>query len=81
MIVGWAYELKVVSEDVIRKRAERTGDGSSTNSKCIKPKVQILESNYIEKMNHSQIDENHIWGWDDKDMNCDDKKYAIIINK
>lgn len=26
--IGWAYELKTVSEDMIRKRVERTGDGS-----------------------------------------------------
>jgi len=26
--IGWAYDLKTVSEDTIRKRVERTGDGS-----------------------------------------------------
>ncbi|XP_026733891.1 acyl-CoA Delta(11) desaturase [Trichoplusia ni] len=26
---GWAYDLKSVSEDIIKQRAERTGDGSS----------------------------------------------------
>lgn len=26
--IGWAYDLKTVSEDMIMKRVERTGDGS-----------------------------------------------------
>lgn len=33
--IGWAYDLKTVSKELIRKRAERTGDGtlkSSTSS-------------------------------------------------
>jgi len=27
-VTGWAYDLRSVSTDMIRKRAERTGDGS-----------------------------------------------------
>lgn len=26
--IGWAYDLKTVSEDMIKKRVERTGDGT-----------------------------------------------------
>lgn len=26
--IGWAYDLKTVSDDVIKKRISRTGDGS-----------------------------------------------------
>lgn len=26
--IGWAYDLKSVSEDMVKKRVERTGDGS-----------------------------------------------------
>lgn len=26
--IGWAYDLKTVSDDMIKKRVERTGDGS-----------------------------------------------------
>lgn len=26
--IGWAYDLKSVSKDMVRKRVERTGDGS-----------------------------------------------------
>lgn len=27
--IGWAYDLKTVSAEIIQKRVERTGDGSS----------------------------------------------------
>lgn len=27
-LIGWAYDLKTVSHDVIQKRVKRTGDGS-----------------------------------------------------
>lgn len=27
--IGWAYDLKTVSEDTIKKRASRTGDGTN----------------------------------------------------
>ena len=29
--IGWAYDLKTVSEDVIKMRVERTGDGTHRN--------------------------------------------------
>lgn len=28
--IGWAYDLKTVSEEIIEKRVKRTGDGSHT---------------------------------------------------
>jgi stearoyl-CoA desaturase (Delta-9 desaturase) len=30
-LIGWAYEMKTVSNDMILKRANRTGDGSHPN--------------------------------------------------
>lgn len=84
--LGWAYELKSVSEDVIRKRAERTGDGSNAYSNCIKTDARMQQSRNNNNQNdhhHHQHhhDEEQVWGWDDKDLNLDDKKYAIIFNK
>lgn len=31
--IGWAYDLKTVSNEIIKKRVERTGDGSHDNQK------------------------------------------------
>ncbi|XP_014362552.2 acyl-CoA Delta-9 desaturase [Papilio machaon] len=49
--IGWAYDLKTVSTEIIEKRVKRTGDGS-----------------------HS------VWGWDDKDVNAEEKKIAHTVN-
>lgn len=29
--IGWAYDLKTVSDEIIKVRKERTGDGTVTN--------------------------------------------------
>jgi stearoyl-CoA desaturase (delta-9 desaturase) len=31
--IGWAYDLKTVSNEIIKKRVERTGDGTHENQK------------------------------------------------
>ncbi|XP_030034935.1 stearoyl-CoA desaturase 5 isoform X2 [Manduca sexta] len=67
---GLAYDLKTVSADMIRKRIARTGDGSHPWSK------QALETD--EDHHHP---ENPVWGWDDKDMTDDDKKFAQIVHQ
>lgn len=73
--LGWAYELKTVSDDVIRKRAERTGDGSNKYSRCIQNGVVKKED-----LEHHD-DDNMVWGWDDKDMNDEDKYDTLIVKK
>ncbi len=30
--IGWAYELKTVSDEIVQKRIERTGDGTHPHS-------------------------------------------------
>lgn len=30
--IGWAYDLKTVSKEIIQKRIERTGDGTHSHS-------------------------------------------------
>lgn len=29
--IGWAYDLKTVSDEIVQSRKERTGDGTVTN--------------------------------------------------
>lgn len=89
---GWAYDLKTVPEDLIRKRAARTGDGSTQYTKCIVAANETAfdENNNVEvydKLKFSPApqngldEENLIWGWDDTDMSEQDKSGALIINK
>lgn len=70
--IGWAYDLKTVSEEMVRKRILRTGDGSH--------KFSLTENIKTQLPDHS-VDENLVWGWDDKDMTDVDKKDAQILNK
>lgn len=70
--IGWAYDLKTVSEEMVRKRILRTGDGSH--------KFSLTENIKTQLPDHSE-DDNLVWGWDDKDMTELDKKEANIYNK
>lgn len=54
----------------------RTGDG---NTKYSKMTTEDIISTVVEHEHHTN--ENLVWGWDDADMQDDDKKLANIINK
>lgn len=64
--IGWAYDLKTVSLEMIRRRAARTGDGSRHGDA---PLEELHET------------DNGIWGWGDKDMLEEDIKEVRIYNK
>lgn len=93
LLSGWAYDLKTVPEDLIRKRAARTGDGTNKYSKCIGVEGETCptmdENNNaiddkvkIRQAHHNVLgEENLIWGWDDTDMNAQDRIGALITNK
>lgn len=74
--LGWAYDLKSVSDDLVRKRMTRTGDGNLEYSRMSKEEI----INTVVEYEH-QTNENLVWGWDDADMKDDDKKLVNIINK
>lgn len=66
---GLAYDLKTVSAEMIRKRVNRTGDGSHPWSK------RELE---CEEDHHHP--ENPVWGWDDNDMTEEERQLAEIAH-
>ncbi|XP_011698178.1 PREDICTED: acyl-CoA Delta(11) desaturase-like [Wasmannia auropunctata] len=68
--IGWAYDLKTVAYSMIKKRAERTGDGS---------KYERHTDGHRDEHHHSH--EGVIWGWGDADMAPEDMQEAQIINK
>ena len=93
---GWATDLKTVSEDMINRRVERTGDG--THKHAIKSKAD----NNNNEMKKHEIDHSGLWGWgkksscclywtmfksrnfwflDDKEMTAEDRKYVKILYK
>ncbi len=62
LIIGWAYDLKTVSQDMIKKRVQRTGDGTHIYSK--------LKNKDDDNNNVNQKYENgkNYWGWGDEDI-------------
>ncbi|XP_058458284.1 acyl-CoA Delta-9 desaturase-like [Malaya genurostris] len=74
--IGWAYDLKSVSDDMIKKRVLRTGDGSHPYSEQ-RLREQMVE--YINNLDHDN--ENMVWGWDDADMDETDRKEATVSNR
>nr|ABX71629.1 acyl-CoA-delta9-desaturase [Lampronia capitella] len=67
---GWAYDLKTVSVDMIRKRVARTGDGTHPSNDDTKKKLE-------EDHHHP---DNPVWGWDDTDLKDEDRKFAEIAH-
>lgn len=74
--IGWAYDLKSVSDEVVQKRMARIGDGTHKYSKATPS-----DFNNGDIVQESIEGENLVWGWDDADMKADDKNSATIINK
>ncbi|CAK9820781.1 Acyl-CoA Delta-9 desaturase [Anthophora plagiata] len=64
--LGMAYDMKTVPVEVVKKRANRTGDGT-----------RYSKSNVIQHHSH----EGSKWGWGDMDMNPEEIKETHIINK
>lgn len=92
--LGWATDLKTVSDEMIRKRVLRTGDGTHRYA----PK-KLSDSNNNEFEKGERVDT--LWGWgeclilnetaeasrtlsvlsaDDTDMDEEEKKEVTIIN-
>lgn len=73
--IGWAYDLKTVSPEMVMKRVKRTGDGS-----YVPPKQYGKLFHTISE--HSQHEDGgDVWGWDDKDMKPEDRETALIIGQ
>lgn len=62
---------------MIRKRVLRTGDGSHEYSKEVDLNKNLHK--FIEEF-ELKPEEKSIWGWDDKDINLQDKSSAKIYN-
>lgn len=84
--IGWAYDLKTVSQDVIGKRVLRTGDLSNGREEQIRRLLLEGHDNQANDNNNSNGHNNYkdsqmIWGWDDTDMSEVDKSFVEILNK
>ncbi|RZC39059.1 FA desaturase domain containing protein [Asbolus verrucosus] len=68
--IGWAYDLKTVSEDMIMKRVNRTGDGTR----------KFDNHQVVDDHDHHHEGDN-LWGWGDEDMKDEDLSYVKITHR
>lgn len=66
--LGWATDLKTVSDEMIRKRVMRTGDGThryAANEAKAKTARELLDSYNNNTSGHPEEDEHvdTLWGW------------------
>uniref|UniRef100_T1GV97 Fatty acid desaturase domain-containing protein n=1 Tax=Megaselia scalaris TaxID=36166 RepID=T1GV97_MEGSC len=77
---GMAYDLKMVTEEMIMKRVRRTGDGS--HPKHSSKNLQEVFMKSLKSHNEKENDDNNmLWGWEDKDMLEEDKRMACITTQ
>ncbi|XP_025830430.1 acyl-CoA Delta(11) desaturase-like isoform X2 [Agrilus planipennis] len=65
--IGWAYDLKTASVEMVRKRAKRTGDGTRDSNEEIQDDNPHMHGG--------------VWGWGDKDMKPEDIEDVRIYNR
>jgi stearoyl-CoA desaturase (delta-9 desaturase) len=70
--IGQAYDLKTVSQEMIKKRVLRTGDGTHPYS------IMNQNNNEINDDVNTDIDEKSVWGWDDQHISNKNKNATII---
>jgi stearoyl-CoA desaturase (delta-9 desaturase) len=61
IILGWATDLKTVSDEVVKKRVLRTGDG--THRYSVEAKKNNINLDDEHNNNEGERDLDHFWGW------------------
>lgn len=76
--IGWAYDLKTVSKEVIQKRMARSGDFNVEYSNAnLEELVRISHERHEQTAEPTEL----IWGWDDADFDESQKKSATILHQ
>lgn len=74
--IGWAYDLKTASDELIQKRMARTGDFNLEYSKAKADDLKKFSDDKVEEADDHKV----VWGWNDPD-NESMKKGATILHK
>ncbi|CAG9807590.1 unnamed protein product [Chironomus riparius] len=78
--LGWATDLKIVPDAVIKARVLRTGDGSHPYSIEARKKNPNFQEE-LKNNNEGERDLDHFWGWGDGDMAKEDLAGVDIKHK
>ncbi|CAG9810180.1 unnamed protein product [Chironomus riparius] len=83
--IGWATDLKVASEDLIRKRVLRTGDGSHPyaieEARKKKMNEDYLNNNVCDTEISTEASSEVFWGLGDTDMPKEEIQGITTLNK
>ncbi|XP_049775504.1 acyl-CoA Delta-9 desaturase-like [Schistocerca cancellata] len=66
--IGWAYDLKTVPLEMVKRRAQRTGDGTHSSA---------AEQNH----GHGHSHEGGVWGWGDRDIPAEDTELITGVQE
>lgn len=72
--------MKTVSQDMLLKRIQRTGDGSHPSCKDMNNNENTVTPEMLLTLDHGSED-TMVWGWDDKDVSQEDRAACTIIGK
>lgn len=75
--IGWAYDLKTVSNETIQKRMARSGDMNLKYSNATIDDLMRLQETKHDEPNESK----GVWGWNDPDLDEKLKKTVTILHK
>lgn len=70
--------MKTTTDDMIKKRAIRTGDGSHHYALEAVKKKDLVTGDDNNNQGGKERDLDHFWGWDDPDMHDEDKAIEIL---
>lgn len=79
--IGWAWDMKTVSEKIIHEKMNKTGDGSriapNGNQKIIRVDKGLEDNSNSSDESKPEV---HVWGWDDENITDDMREITLIIN-
>lgn len=78
--IGQAYDLKTVSKEMLLKRIQRTGDGSHPSCIDMNNNNTMTKAEMMAQLDHEK-EVTMVWGWEDQDVDIEDRKGTKIIDK
>lgn len=82
--IGWAYDMKTVSQKMLKDRLRRTGDGSHADAVNASSPLTENESDFDYSMPADVTElmktmKRPIWGWDDDNIPEEFRKVTKIV--
>ncbi len=78
--IGWIWDMKTVSQKMLKDRLRRTGDGTHTSLQADSLDVDDFEHTMPADVTELMREVNQpLWGWDDENLPVEFRKVTKII--